>query len=66
MGIFKDFATSGYGDVTIGALQGLEDAGVRDAELMQQLLKDSLNKENAAFAKTELAFKNRKTDSKYT
>ena len=28
MGIFKDFATSGYGDVTLGALQGLNEAGI--------------------------------------
>ena len=32
MGIFKDFAASGYGDFTIGALSGIAEAGERDAE----------------------------------
>ena len=60
MGIFKDFATSGYGDFTVGALQGLAEAGQRDAERNSVFAQDSLNKENAAFKETELAFKNKK------
>ena len=60
MGIFKDFATSGYGDFTFGALQGLAEAGERDAERNAVFAQDSLNKENAAFKETELAFKNKK------
>ena len=59
MGIFKDFATSGYGDVTLGALQGLNEAGVRDYEFNKGVAESSLTKYNAEFAKTELAFKNR-------
>ena len=59
MGIFKDFATSGYGDVTLGALQGLNEAGVRDYEFNKGVAESSLNKYNTEFAKTELAFKNR-------
>jgi len=60
MGIFKDFAASGYGDFTVGALQGLAEAGQRDAERNSVFAQDSLNKENAAFKETELAFKNKK------
>ena len=60
MGIFKDFAASGYGDFTVGALQGLAEAGQRDAERNEVFAIDSLNKENAAFKETELAFKNKK------
>ena len=60
MGIFKDFAASGYGDFTVGALQGLAEAGQRDAERNSVFAQDSLNKENVAFAETELAFKNKK------
>ena len=60
MGIFKDFATSGYGDFTVGALSGLAEIGQRDAERNSVFAQDSLNKENAAFAETELAFKNKK------
>ncbi len=60
MGIFKDFAASGYGDFTVGALQGLAEAGQRDAERNSVFAQDSLNKENIAFAETELAFKNKK------
>ena len=60
MGIFKDFATSGYGDFTVGALQGLSEVGQRDAERNAVFAQDSLTKENAAFAETELAFKNKK------
>ena len=33
MGIFKDFATSSLGDLTIGAFQGIEDAAERDGVL---------------------------------
>ena len=60
MGIFKDFATSGYGDFTIGALDGVAAAGERDARRNAIFAQDSLNKENKAFAETELAFKNKK------
>ena len=60
MGIFKDFATSGYGDFTIGALDGITAAGERDARRNAIFAQDSLNKENKAFAETELAFKNKK------
>ena len=60
MGIFKDFATSGYGDFTIGALDGLAEVGARDARRNELFAQDSLNKENKAFAETELAFKNKK------
>ena len=60
MGIFKDFATSGYGDFTIGALDGITAAGERDARRNALFAQDSLNKENKAFAETELAFKNKK------
>ena len=60
MGIFKDFATSGYGDFTVGALSGLAEAGQRDAARNELFARDSLAKENAAFKETELAFKNKK------
>ena len=60
MGIFKDFATSGYGDFTVGALSGLAEAGQRDAARNELFARDSLAKENVAFAETELAFKNKK------
>ena len=60
MGIFKDFATSGYGDFTIGALDGITASGERDAKRNAVFAQDSLNKENKAFAETELAFKNKK------
>ena len=56
MGIFKDFASSGYGDFTVGALTGLSEVGQRDAERNAVFAQDSLNKENAAFKETELAF----------
>ena len=59
MGIFKDFATSGYGDVTIGALDGLNQVAQRDAVFNAGVAESSLNKYNAEFANTELAFKNR-------
>ena len=55
MGIFKDFATSAGGDITIGALQDYR-SRARDAEKNSVFAQDSLNKENAAFAETELAF----------
>ena len=60
MGLFKDFATSGYGDFTVGALTGLSEVGQRDAERNAVFAQDSLNKENAAFKETELAFNNKK------
>ena len=60
MGIFKDFATSGYGDFTVGALSGIAERGAQDAERNSVFAQDSLNKENAAFKETELAFKNKK------
>jgi len=59
MGIFKDFATSSLGDVTIGAFQGLEDAAQRDVIRNSEAASNSLRKENEAFALTELAYKNR-------
>jgi len=59
MGIFKDFATSSLGDLTIGAFQGIEDAARKDVVVNATASQDSLNKENAAFALTETAFKNR-------
>ena len=60
MGIFKDFATSGYGDFTVGALSGLAERGQQDAERNAVFAQDSLNKENEAFKQTELAFNNKK------
>ena len=60
MGIFKDFASSGYGDFTVGALTGLSEVGQKDAERNAVFAQDSLNKENAAFKETELAFNNKK------
>ena len=60
MGIFKDFATSGYGDFTVGALSGLAEQGRLDYEKNVMFAQDSLNKESAAFKETELAFKNKK------
>ena len=60
MGIFKDFANSPGGDITIGVLQGLGDIGQRDAERNAVFAQDSLEKENAAFKQTELAFNNKK------
>jgi len=60
MGIFKDFANSPGGDITVGIFQGLSDIGQRDAERNAVFAQDSLNKENAAFKETELAFNNKK------
>jgi hypothetical protein len=59
MGIFKDIATSPLGDVTLGAFEALDNIAVRDARNNATIANDSLNKENAAFEKTELAFKNK-------
>ena len=59
MGIFKDFATSSLGDLTIGAFQGINDAAEKDVVVNASASSDSLNKENAAFAITERAFKNK-------
>ena len=59
MGIFKDIATSPLGDVTLGAFEALDNIAVRDARNNATIANDSLNKENEAFKKTELAFKNK-------
>jgi hypothetical protein len=59
MGIFKDFATSSLGDLTIGAFQGINDAAEKDVVVNATASTDSLNKENAAFQVTERAFKNK-------
>ena len=60
MGIFKDFATSGYGDFTVGALKWISRSRTKRCREKRNICKDSLTKENAAFAETELAFKNKK------
>ena len=60
MGIFKDFATSAGGDITIGALSGLSEQGRIDAEKNSVFASDALKKENDAMQLTELAFKNKK------
>ena len=60
MGIFKDFAASGYGDFTMGALTGLAEQGVADARKNEMFAIDAANKENDAFRLTELRFKNKK------
>ena len=52
MGLFKDFAASGYGDFTVGALSGLAERGQQDAERNAVFAQDSLNKENEAFKQT--------------
>jgi len=59
MGLFTDFATSAAGDLTIGAFEGIEESARRDVATNAAASSDSLNKENAAFALTERAFKNR-------
>ena len=59
MGIFKDFATSSLGDLTIGAFQGINDAAEKDVVVNASASSDSLNKENEAFQVTERAFKNK-------
>ena len=60
MGLFKDFAASGYGDFTMGALSGIAERGAQDAKRNAVFAQDSLNKENEAFKETELAFNNKK------
>ena len=64
MGLFKDFATSGYGDFTVGALQGLSEAGQRDAAKNERFAADALNKENESMKVTELAYKNKQQINK--
>ena len=59
MGIFKDIATGPLGDVTIGAFEALDNIAIRDARNNATIANDSLRKENEAFKKTELAFKNK-------
>ena len=59
MGLFTDFATSAAGDLTIGAFEGIEESARRDVATNAAASSDSLNKENAAFALTERAFKNK-------
>ena len=58
MGIFKDFATSAGGDVTLGVFQGIGEVAERDAKANAVIADQSLAKENKAFATTELAYKN--------
>ena len=58
MGIFKDFATSGFGDFSTGALRGIAEQGVADAKKNAIFAEDALIKENEEFAKTETAFNN--------
>ena len=60
MGIFKDFATSTGGDVTIGALSGLQQVAEKDAKNNAVIATNSLNKENESFKITERAFDNKK------
>ena len=59
MGIFKDFATSSLGDLTIGAFEGIDQAAQKDVVVNATASNDALQKENEAFALTETAFKNR-------
>jgi len=59
MGIFKDFATSSLGDLTIGAFEGIDQAAQKDVVVNATASNDALRKENEAFALTETAFKNR-------
>ena len=58
MGIFKNFATSAGGDVTLGVFQGIGEVAERDAKANAVIADQSLAKENKAFATTELAYKN--------
>jgi len=58
MGIFKDFATSAGGDVTLGVFQGIGEVAERDAKANAVIADQSLAKENKAFQTTELAYKN--------
>ena len=60
MGIFKSFATSGFGDFSTGALRGIAEQGVADAKKNAVFAEDALIKENAEFAKKEIAFNNMK------
>ena len=60
MGIFKSFATSGFGDFSTGALRGIAEQGVADAKKNAIFAEDALIKENAEFAKKEIAFNNMK------
>tara|TARA_R100000781_G_scaffold55673_1_gene36224 strand:- start:1766 stop:3319 length:1554 start_codon:yes stop_codon:yes gene_type:complete len=59
MGFFKDFATSGSGDITMGVLQGLDNVAKRDRVVNAGVAETSLNKYNKEFDATELAFNNR-------
>lgn len=60
MGIFSDFANSAGGDLTVGALSGLQEVAERDAKNNAVIATDSLNKENESFKITERAFNNKK------
>ena len=60
MGIFSDFANSAGGDLTVGALSGLQEVAERDAKNNAVIATDSLNKENESFKITERAFDNKK------
>ena len=59
MGIFKDFATSGFGTFTQGVLDEADNIAMQDARTNAIVAENSLRKENEAFALTELAFKNK-------
>ena len=59
MGIFKDFATSAAGDLTIGAFQGIEDAAQKDVVVNATSSNNALTRENEAYNITERAFKNK-------
>ena len=60
MGIFKSFATSGFGDFSTGALRGIAEQGVADAKNNAIFAQDALLKENEEFSKVERAFDNMK------
>jgi len=60
MGIFKNFATSVSGDVTLGALGELTNVAQRDAKNNAVIATNSLTKENEEFKITERAFDNKK------
>jgi len=59
MGIFKDFATSAAGDLTIGAFEGLEAAAQKDVVVNATSSNNALTRENEAYNITERAFKNK-------
>ena len=59
MGIFKDFATSAAGDLTIGAFEGLEAAAQKDIVVNATSSNNALTRENEAYNITEQAFKNK-------